>query len=159
MYTYDSNLALGIQEKAETENLSSISLIKTWIHLKQTRTKQNWESLKHKMYSPVIRKYWSNRPTFTDCRSLSFSTKQQERWKELFSQSEFSLFQKSVKEVYMNKRSKQKDCSVHKHNFYITISHLKNKIKKKLGTVAKNFSSKIQAIFIKSILKKYLSCA
>lgn len=122
MYTYDSNIAPEIQEKEATENLSSISLIETGIHLEKTRTKQTWKNSKHKMHSPVIRKYWSNRPTFTDCRSLSFSTKQQERWKELFSQSEFSLFQKSVKEVYMIKR--MKDCFVQKHNFYTTIEYL-----------------------------------
>lgn len=75
----------------------------------------------YKMYSPVIRKYWSNKPTFTDCRSLSFSTKQQERWKELFSQSELSLFQKSVKEIYMIKKSKEEDCFIHKHSFNIII--------------------------------------
>lgn len=55
------------------------------------------------MYSPVILKYWSNRPTFTDCRSLSFNTKQQERWKELFSQSECSSFQKSVEDMIKSK--------------------------------------------------------
>lgn len=38
--------ALGIQGKEATENLSSISLIKTGTHLKKTRRKYNRKNLK-----------------------------------------------------------------------------------------------------------------
>lgn len=91
------------------------------------------------MYSPVIRKYWSNRPTFTDCRSLSFSTKQQERWKELFSQSEFSLFQKSVEKDMI--KLEKKVILLFISIIFALKSHIKIEIRKKAGIVASNFSN------------------